>query len=330
MDTDMPITPSNEKTAWLHAVATHDPGDMRPSNREEGWLYYAAGGDITMTPLSNDEYFVAQVAETLRGGGSTAGDIDALVDKTITSLTSNAATVGEYACYACQALTNVNLPEALSIGDYAFYTDRSLKTLTAPKVKTVGQYAFISAALETIDLPECTEIKRNAFMSCASAQSVNLPKVQGVGYQSFMNAFSGASVEGVEVTLPACTYIDADAFLNTKITKLTLPAVTALSLNALRSMSRVTVIDIGGSPTIGNNEFSGNRSMSTLIIRGNSVALLNNTGAFADTPWVLESQGGTLYVPEALIEDYQAAANWSTILGRSYNNILPLEGSEYE
>ena len=330
MDADMPITPTSEKTAWLHAVATQDPGDMRPSNREEGWLYYAAGGDITMTPLSNDEYFVAQVAETLRGGGSTAGDIDALVDKTITSLTSNAAMIGEYACYACKALTNVNLPEALSIGDYAFYTDKSLKTLTAPKVKTVGQYAFTTAALTEIDLPECTEIGRNAFMSCASVGSINLPKVQRLGYQALMNACSASDIEPFDVTLPQCQSISDDAFASSRIGTLTLPAVVNLSSGALRSMARLTVVDIGTSAGILNNEFSGDRALSTLIIRGDTVAPLSSTGAFADTPWGLESQGGTLYVPEALIEDYKAAANWSTILGRSYNNILPIEGSEYE
>lgn len=37
-----------------------------------------------------------------------------------------------------------------------------------------------------------------------------------------------------------------------------------------------------------------------------------------------------LYVPSAQVAGYQAAANWSTILGYANNNILPVEGSPYE
>ena len=39
---------------------------------------------------------------------------------------------------------------------------------------------------------------------------------------------------------------------------------------------------------------------------------------------------GKLYVPSSLISSYQAATNWSTILGYANNQILPIEGSMYE
>jgi hypothetical protein len=55
---------------------------------------------------------------------------------------------------------------------------------------------------------------------------------------------------------------------------------------------------------------------------------LENINAFNNSPFAAGKSGGTLYVPSAQVAGYQAAANWSTILG--YNSIRAIEGSEYE
>ena len=57
---------------------------------------------------------------------------------------------------------------------------------------------------------------------------------------------------------------------------------------------------------------------------------LVNINAFTNTPFASGKAGGTLYVPSALVSEYQAATNWSTILGYSTNSIAAIEGSEYE
>jgi len=71
--------------------------------------------------------------------------------------------------------------------------------------------------------------------------------------------------------------------------------------------------------------------LSTLILRQETkVAGLSNINSFGYTPFASDGSGGTLYVPSALISSYQSATNWSTILGYANNQILPIEGSQYE
>ena len=72
-------------------------------------------------------------------------------------------------------------------------------------------------------------------------------------------------------------------------------------------------------------------SLSTLVLRNTNtlVNLLDKT-AFNATVFASGGAGGTLYVPQALIANYQSATNWSTILGYANNQILPIEGSIYE
>ena len=66
------------------------------------------------------------------------------------------------------------------------------------------------------------------------------------------------------------------------------------------------------------------------MLRKTSVTTLGNVAHFDGTPFASGGTGGTLYVPQALIADYQAATNWSTILGYANNKILPIEGSIYK
>lgn len=78
------------------------------------------------------------------------------------------------------------------------------------------------------------------------------------------------------------------------------------------------------------NQFAGCTTFDTLVIRSATVVSLVNTSAFNNTPFASGKSGGTLYVPSALVSSYQSATNWSTILGYTNNQILPIEGSIYE
>ena len=87
-------------------------------------------------------------------------------------------------------------------------------------------------------------------------------------------------------------------------------------------------VDLRGSLTV--QSFNGCTKLATVVIRATSVVSLSNINAFNNTPFASGKAGGTLYVPQALIASYQAATNWSTILGYANNQILQIEGSIYE
>lgn len=93
---------------------------------------------------------------------------------------------------------------------------------------------------------------------------------------------------------------------------------------------KLHTVDVGNATTIQSNTFGGSSALKKLIIRRSSVCSLQNVSAFGSTPFANNGSGGTLYVPSALISAYQAASNWSTILGYTNNQIVALEGSEFE
>lgn len=72
---------------------------------------------------------------------------------------------------------------------------------------------------------------------------------------------------------------------------------------------------------IGTYAFANNSNLTSLTLPSETLVPLANTNAFTGTPFASGNAGGTLYVPSSLIASYQAATNWSTILGYSTNQI---------
>jgi hypothetical protein len=129
--------------------------------------------------------------------------------------------------------------------------------------------------------------------------------------------------------LPNLTTITgANAFNGVIASALVFPKLSSYpSINAINS-AKATAIDLG--PTIdGINAymFQSSSNLETLILRKTSLAALNNINAFNSTLFASGKSGGTLYVPQALIASYEAATNWSTILGYANNQIKSIEST---
>lgn len=127
-------------------------------------------------------------------------------------------------------------------------------------------------------------------------------------------------------------------FANNKVQTVVLPSLKNVTSAAyyFSGASSLTKVDLGASFSIEtygvrNNTFSGASAMNVLILRKTSeIVPLQNISAFTNTPFASGGTGGTLYVPQSLISTYQAANNWSTILGYANNSIQKIEGSIYE
>ena len=73
---------------------------------------------------------MAAQIEGIQAGGGGDDVLDALIDRSITEISSSSATsIGSYAFYSCSSLTTANFPVATSIGTSAFQYCRSLKSL---------------------------------------------------------------------------------------------------------------------------------------------------------------------------------------------------------
>ena len=176
------------------------------------------------------------------------------------------------------------------LGDDAVIDSIIQRTITEfndNSIDTIGSYAFHSCtALTTVDLPNVTTIAYSAFYGCTTLNSVNIPSVTSI---DAYNAFSNCKAL-TEIVLPSCTNVGQGAFSY---------------CNALDRVDCATTEALA----VGNNAFSY-CSLTALILRSNSVATLANTNALSDTG--VAKGTGHIYVPAALLSNYQSASNWST------------------
>lgn len=167
----------------------------------------------------------------------------------------------------------------------------------------------------------CTELKQAtvygefagnfAFEGCTSLESVELPTLN---QEKFNYSWVGRSM-----------------FYNCRSLKTaSMPLNPTVQESMFQGCTVLPMLDLPSVTRIRANAFSGCSALNVLILRADKVCTLENINAFNNSPFASGKTGGTLYVKSAQLEGYQAAANWSTILGYSSNSILPIEGSPYE
>ncbi len=167
--------------------------------------------------------------------------------------------------------------------------------------KFADQINLISA-----DFPNLTRTHDYVFDGCTSLVNVNLPKATYVGLSAFREC---KNLE--HISFPSATIVYGNSFLN------------AIKLKT---------VDFGTNVSFARTDsFNGCSSLDTLVLRGNGVSTLSSISLFASAgAFAADAAGGTVYVPGALIENYQAATNWSALYEAGRCNFVAIEGSEYE
>lgn len=116
----------------------------------------------------------------------------------------------------------------------------------------------------------------------------------------------------------------------TGLKKVIMPNVTSEVQNRVfGDCTSLELVDFGGG-YIGNYWFYNCRSLKVLVIRSTTVTNLLSAEPFVNTPFASGGAGGTVYVPQALIEEYKQATNWSALYSAGTCNFMAIEGSEYE
>ena len=176
-----------------------------------------------------------------------------------------------------------------------------------------------------------------AFQNCALLESVSLPSLRTFNNSDY--TFSNCpNLSIFDFDWEKCVSLGTGVFdgcekLN--VITLVLPLLASnIWASCFRNVKKLTVFDaykatFSGTPQIRELSFAGT-SLNKLILRGSGLLTLSNISAFQGTPFASDGAGGTLYVQQSLIANYQTATNWSTILSYTNNQILPIEGSIYE
>ena len=174
--------------------------------------------------------------------------------------------------------------------------DGSIDKYESSKITKISAYKFYYSSLATVSCPEVTSVGNNAFHVCNRLSSVNLPAAINVGN----NAFRECSI----------------------LKSISLPKMFSANSYMFYKCVQLKTVDLGAASSIGTYAFNNCIALTAFVLRNTSkVCSLSNTNAFTSTP--IASGTGYIYVPDALVDSYKAATNWSTYAAQ----IKPL--SEY-
>ena len=280
------------------------------------------------------------VGRTLKGwataGGTnpvaSGGDIDKLIDGTITTVNSdvktvrprafygegsgieqglisvsmkNVTTIGDYAFYDCQALSSVIIPSIRQIGDYALKYTSSLKSINAPELYDIGKGAFGGSGIISLYAPELRNIGDYAFQESA-IESLNHPNVTSVGQYAFENCTSLS-----DISMPSVTKIYTHAFNGcTAISEVSFKSLEGADSYAFNKCTSLSKADMGNIYLyLSSRLFYGCSSLDTLILRRTSGDIRTTSSALTGTK--IASGNGYIYVPASMISTYQEDSTWS-------------------
>lgn len=223
-----------------------------------------------------------------------SADMDKLVDRSITSLTTGATSIESYALSFCKQLTSVYGENVESIAQSAFAYDSKLASIYLPKLRIIGNYAFRGCPLtkevtfdkleklgsdnfddsiiEIFNAPILTKLESN--FSRSKLQFINAPKVQILGTYAFHECYTLK-----QATFPECTEAGDHAFY---------------------SCSSATVIDLGKPTFVGNEAFT--YVTGDVYIRTPALCVMKGP---------TKNFKGRFFVPAVLVDEYKAATNWS-------------------
>ena len=205
--------------------------------------------------------------------------------------------------------------------------EQTITEYTNNRVTKVGQNTFRNwTNLRSVSMKECTEIEGDAFNGCTNLSSVFFPSLTAIKTRGFHQT---GLVEVTDANFPKLTYL-TQCFNNcASLKRIVLPNVKAIT-NSQTGCTGLEYAEYAKAQSISISAFNNCTVFDTLVLRNNALVTLANINAFTNTPFASGGTGGTVYVPQALIEQYQQATNWSTLYAAGTCEFVAIEGSEYE
>ncbi len=165
---------------------------------------------------------------------------------------------------------------------------------------------------------ECEEINSCAFRSCENLKTVAFAgnKITTIGQYAFADC---VSLE--RMTLPtSVTTIGTRAFYRSGIKYLSGTDNVARVEDIAFMNSQLVEIDLTKATFIGSSAFAGCYKLKTVILGGSSV--VSSNVAVADQNIFTWSTYVTIYVPDALVNEYKSTYPWSV-----YSDVITAKAS---
>lgn len=256
--------------------------------------------------------------------------VDNLVCGTITQDENGYLVIGENGAAG-------DLVERFSIDDIVTHNYPSIINLTNPEITTLYPYQFAGSDITEIHAPYITtfsdgnNIGIGMFRDCKNLVVVDMPMLENPGSNGYQfSKCTSLQTINLPLTMPGQYCFNECSNLEIAVIGVLKTGNGGnMNSNDFLKCTKLKKVDIK-TTRVYTSSFSDCTVLDTVIIRSNAVPTLSNINAFTNTPFASGKSGGTLYVPSALISDYQSATNWSTILGYTNNSITSIEDSIYE
>ena len=266
------------------------------------------------------------------------------------NLSDSVTYIGAHSFRGCTSLSQINIPSGVTtIGANAFDGDTSLvfDELNLPNLTSLGQNAFYGvkikklnlgkltslptassstqnygdkSVLEEVIIPEgVTSIPSDSFREYTVLTKVVFPEsITSINGSAFMDC---ESLSG-ELYLPNLQSLGSYVFRGCAITKITsLGVITEITQGAannavFHSCTKLTEVRLPSTlTTLGSYAFRNCTSLSTVICEAVNPPTVG-VNPFYLTP--IDSGTGFIYVPDASLEAYKTATNWSQYSDRIY------------
>ena len=269
------LTPQQQAQARgnIGAVSNEQLEEVKTSVSEGKALVAAAVTGKGVETAANATF--ATIAANIESIEASGGDIDALIEGSITEIERNSTSVRDYAFYQCDALTSARFPLAASIGTSAFYGCENLVEALFPFAKNIPGNCFqLCSALSAVDFPSATTVSSNSFKQCTALQNVSLPLATAIQTNTF-----NLCTNLLMADFGAASSIASYAFTGCYNLKHLI-----LRLNGVVSLSATTAFT------------------NCYWLAGTVNTTHNPNG-----------EQGYVYIPRAYVDSYPSATNWSSL-----------------
>lgn len=207
------------------------------------------------------------------------------------------------------------------LNEGAFRYVKNLTSINLPLITEIKRYSFSEcSALVNASFAELTTLRESAFNYCENLTNLYAPNVTRIEVSCFK------SCKKLEyANFPLVTYLGGYAFdYCVGLKEANFPLATETNNSVFRECTSLVKVDFGLLTNIFSGYFYNCTSLTTLILRSQKVAYINDSNTFTNTP--IANGTGYIYVPDDLVESYKVAGGWTTYAAQ----IKPLSELEAE
>ncbi len=240
---------------------------------------------------------------------------------------SNVVTIKSRAFRNCASLSgDIDLPLLQSLNGDGFFANTKIKSFNAPLLTSIPSHSSLNdygafaknTTLIQVNVPHITSIGNYSFYGCTSlSEFIGIQNLTNIGTQAFFNCTSLGYNE--TLLLQNAETIGTSAFYSTGYKNVIingnikeLPRTSSVH-GVFGNMPNLELIDLPSTLTsIGRFAFYLSKKLNTIICRADVPPTVDSAFYYNDATNL------KIYVPDASIEAYKTATNWSSYADRIY------------